>query len=114
MANDDDKKGPPEFGRRDMLKGALAGAATVGLSAADAASAQAATPVEALDVQPVNPYGGGPSTGLQFPPYYKPTPSVRSRNNYFPGSEALGAWSDRCPGAPLPARRASSETELPP
>ena len=27
---------------------------------------------------PKNPYGGGPSTGLQFPPYYQPTPSVKS------------------------------------
>lgn len=26
---------------------------------------------------PVNPYGGGPSKGLQFPPYYKPTPSAQ-------------------------------------
>ena len=25
-----------------------------------------------------------------FPPYFKPTPSVRSRNNYFPNSEKLG------------------------
>jgi hypothetical protein len=40
--------------------------------------------------EPKNPYGGGPSTGLQFPPYYKPTPSVRSRMNYFPGSETIG------------------------
>ena len=28
--------------------------------------------------QPTNPYGGKPGSGLQFPPYYKPTPSVRS------------------------------------
>ena len=40
---------------------------------------------------PVNPYGGGPGTGLQFPPYYQPTKSVRSRMNYFPGSETIGA-----------------------
>ena len=38
-----------------------------------------------------NPYGGGPGTGLTLPPYYKPTPSVKSRNQYFPGSEELGA-----------------------
>lgn len=37
-----------------------------------------------------NPYGGGPGTGLTLPPYYKPTPSVKSRNQYFPGSEELG------------------------
>jgi len=39
---------------------------------------------------PQNPYGGNPGSGLQFPPYYKPMPSVRSRNNYFPGRETLG------------------------
>jgi hypothetical protein len=32
---------------------------------------------------PVNPYGGKPSSGSQFPPYYTPTPSVRTRNNYY-------------------------------
>jgi hypothetical protein len=90
MATDDDSKIPPQnnLSRRDVLKVAIAGAAAVGLSAADATLAQAqATP--GAD-QPKNPYGGGPSTGLQFPPYYKPTPSVRSRMNYFPGSEPLG------------------------
>ena len=38
-----------------------------------------------------NPYGGGPGTGITLPPYFKPTPSVKSRNQYFPGSEELGA-----------------------
>jgi len=37
-----------------------------------------------------NPYGGGPSTGSTLPNYYRPTPSVKSRNNYFPLSEELG------------------------
>lgn len=37
-----------------------------------------------------NPYGGGPGTGITLPPYFKPTPSVKSRNQYFPGSEELG------------------------
>jgi len=32
---------------------------------------------------PENPYGGKPGSGLQFPPYYQPTPSVHSRNNYW-------------------------------
>jgi len=27
---------------------------------------------------------------MQFPTYYKPTSSVRGRNNYSPGSESLG------------------------
>lgn len=38
-----------------------------------------------------NPYGGGPGTGITLPPYFKPTPSVQSRNQYFPGTEQLGA-----------------------
>ena len=29
---------------------------------------------------PRNPYGGGPGTGITLPPYFKPTPSVQSRN----------------------------------
>jgi ribonuclease BN (tRNA processing enzyme) len=37
-----------------------------------------------------SPYGGGPGAGLTIPPYFKPTPSVKSRNNYFPNSEKLG------------------------
>ena len=37
-----------------------------------------------------SPYGGGPGAGLTIPPYFTPTPSVRSRNNYFPNSEKLG------------------------
>ncbi|MGB9514007.1 MAG: twin-arginine translocation signal domain-containing protein, partial [Candidatus Acidiferrum sp.] len=77
-----------DLSRRDMLKGAFAGAAAVGLTAVDPTSA--AQPPAGAD-EPKNPYGGGPSTGLQFPAYYKPTPSVRSRMNYFPGSEPIGA-----------------------
>ena len=60
-----------------------------------------------------NPYGGGPSTGLQFPPYYKPTPSVRSRNNYFPGSETLGPDEMRISfvgSCPFPPRRDQAGT----
>lgn len=32
---------------------------------------------------------GGPGAGLTMPDYFKPTPSVKSRNNYFPNSEKL-------------------------
>ena len=39
---------------------------------------------------PKNHYGGGPGTGSTLPPYYRPTPSMVSRNNYFPMSEELG------------------------
>src|SRR5271169_3423629 len=61
----------------------------------------------------VNPYGGGPGTGLQFPPYYKPTPSVRSRMNYFPGSEVLGKDEMRISfvgSCPFPPRRNQAGT----
>jgi hypothetical protein len=59
---------PSDLSRRDMLdmlKGASAGAAAVGLSAANPTQAEAQTG----PAMPVSPYGGGPSTGLQFPPY---------------------------------------------
>ena len=62
---------------------------------------------------PESPYGGGPSTGLQFPPYYQPTPSVRSRNNYFPGSETLGRDEMRISfvgSCPFPPRRDQAGT----
>src|SRR5271167_3384701 len=88
MTTDDNTNVPPQnnLGRRDMLKGAFAGAAAVGIAAADPTSAQA----QAGSDMPKSPYGGGPSTGLQFPPYYKPTKYVRSRNNYYPTSETIG------------------------
>ena len=38
--------------------------------------------------------GDTPSSGSQFPPYYTPTPSVRTRNNYFPSSESPRAGRD--------------------
>ena len=63
--------------------------------------------------QPINPYGGGPSTGLQFPPYYKPTLSVRTRMNYFPGSETLGEGEMRISfvgSCPFPPRRDQAGT----
>ncbi len=37
-----------------------------------------------------NPYGSPPGSGISLPPYYRPTPSVKNRNNYFPQSEPLG------------------------
>src|SRR5208282_5245102 len=88
MASNDDTKAPTQNGpnRRDMLKGVSVGAAAVALSAAAATPAEA----QAVSAMPESPYGGGPSTGLQFPPYYRPTKYVRSRNNYFPTSETIG------------------------
>jgi ribonuclease Z len=37
-----------------------------------------------------NAYGGPPGSGISLPPYYRPTPSVKNRNNYFPQGEPLG------------------------
>jgi ribonuclease Z len=62
---------------------------------------------------PKNPYGGKPGSGLQFPPYYKPTPSVRSRNNYFPNSEQLEKDEMRISfvgSCPFPPRRDQAGT----
>jgi ribonuclease Z len=42
------------------------------------------------DTAAANPYGSPPGTGITMPPYYRPTPSVRNRNTYFPQSEPLG------------------------
>ena len=110
MSTDEKVKDRPQSDvtRRDMLKGAIAGAAAVGISTVGPTSALA----ELGSDQPKNPYGGGPGTGLQFPAYYKPTASVRTRMNYFPGSEPLGADEMRIsfvgscpfpPGATRPA-----------
>jgi len=63
--------------------------------------------------QPANPYGGKPGSGLQFPEYYRPTPSVRSRLNYFPGSETLGEDEMRISfvgSCPFPPRREQAGT----
>lgn len=68
---------------------------------------------ENIKTVPVNPYGGGPSTGLQFPPYYKPTPSVRSRNVDFPYSETIGKDEMRVSfigSCPIPQRRDQAGT----
>lgn len=110
MATDENAKFPQtDLTRRNMLKGAGALAAAAGLSAVEPISAQAQANCE----PPVNPYGGGPSKGLQFPPYYQPTPSVRSRMNYFPGSEPLGKDEMRISfvgSCPFPPRRDQAGT----
>jgi len=111
MATDENTMTPeqPDLSRRNMLKGAGALAATVGLAAVEPISAQAQAGCE----PPVNPYGGGPSKGLQFPPYYQPTPSVRSRMNYFPGSEPIGKDEMRISfvgSCPFPPRRDQAGT----
>jgi len=62
---------------------------------------------------PKSPYGGGPGAGLTIPPYFTPTPSVKSRNNYFPNSEKLGPDEMRISfmgSTPFPPRRDQAGT----
>jgi ribonuclease Z len=62
-----------------------------------------------------NPYGGGPNTGITLPHYYRPTPSVRNTNTFFPGMEELGADEMRISfvgSSPLPPTRAQAGTSI--
>jgi len=62
-----------------------------------------------------NPYGGGPSTGITLPPYYRPTASMKSRNNFFPMSEELGADEMRITfvgSTPFPPRLNQAGTSI--
>src|SRR5271165_2223354 len=107
-----ENKEPNTMDRRDMLK--IFGAAAAGMAAGAVSPTQAAEAQPGAD-QPKNPYGGGPSTGLQFPPYYQPTKSVRSRMNYFPGSETLGPDEMRISfvgSCPYPVRRDQAGTAI--
>ena len=74
--------------RRDVLKGFAAttvAAVSAGMSAPALAADQASSATEVK-----NPYGAPPGSGISMPPYYRPTPSIKNRNNYFPQSEPLG------------------------
>jgi len=60
-----------------------------------------------------SPYGGGPGAGISLPPYFRPTPSVKSRANYFPNSEPLGPDEMRISfigSTPWPPRRDQAGT----
>lgn len=62
-----------------------------------------------------NPYGGKPGGGISLPPYYRPTPSVLSRANYFPGVEKLGKDEMRISfvgSCPFPPRRSQAGTAI--
>ena len=73
--------------RRDMVK--TMGVAAAGVAAGSVPLAAAAAQ-EDDKCQPKNPYGSPAGSGISMPPYYRPTPSVKNRNNYFPQSEELG------------------------
>ncbi len=74
------------FSRRHALKSM--GVVAAGLAAATPALAANA---KAEPGEEKNPYGSPPGSGISMPPYYKPTPSVKNRNNFFPQTEELGA-----------------------
>ena len=51
----------------------------------DSESRQAAQP--AGNANQKNPYGSPPGSGISMPAYYRPTPSIKNRNTFFPQSE---------------------------
>lgn len=60
-----------------------------------------------------NPYGGIPGGGITLPPYYRPTPSVRSTTTYFPTAEELGSDEMRISfvgTCPFPPRASQAAT----
>jgi ribonuclease Z len=62
---------------------------------------------------PSNPYGKRPGGGISLPDYYRPTPSIKNRNAYMPGTEILGEDEMRIsfPGStPWPPTREQSGT----
>jgi ribonuclease Z len=77
---------PMNIGRRNALTALASAASTTAMDAAlsTPAAAQATSSPES------NPYGSPPGSGISIPPYYRPTPSIRNRNNYFPQTEQLG------------------------
>jgi hypothetical protein len=89
--------------RRDAIKGfaKVAGAVAVGTASASQAAEPGDTPAAG---QPQNPYGGAPNTGITLPPYYRPTPSVKNANTFFPQAEELGGDEMRIPCVPEPER----------
>ena len=60
-----------------------------------------------------NPYGGVPNGGITLPPYYRPTEYIKNNNNYFPGTEPIGANEMRISflgSTPIPVTRAQAGT----
>ena len=99
--------------RRDILK-AIGASALAGGALAGAASEAKAEDGKAPPM-PESPYGGGPGEGLTIPPYYKPTPSCVSRNNYFPTAETLGPDEMRISfvgSCPFPPRLSQAGTSI--
>lgn len=85
----DNAKQDPLLSRRDSVKGFASVASAVAMGSA--LTSQAAEPQPSDPCEPKNPYDSPPGSGISMPPYYKPTPSVKNHNNYFPRAEELGA-----------------------
>jgi ribonuclease Z len=100
--------------RRDALKGLAVGATALTASTIGATSTtQAAEKADAT--MPKNPYGGKPGGGISLPPYYKPTPYVVNRANYFPSVEKIGKDEMRISfvgSCPMPPRRSQAGTAI--
>ena len=78
-------------------------------------SPKAAKPKGVSPTAPANPYGGGPNTGITLPPYYRPTPSVKNANTFFPGMEELGEDEMRISfvgSSPVPPTHAQAGTSI--
>ena len=89
------------------------GAAAAGMAAGSLPAAAGTENPVAPPVQ--NPYGGGPSTGISLPPYFKPTPNVVNAANYFPRTEKLGPKEMRISfvgSCPFPPRREQAGTSM--
>ena len=74
---------------------------------------KSAAPRSTNPTAPANPYGGVPSGGITLPPYYRPTPYLKSNNNYYPGMEPIGEDEMRVSfigSTPIPVTRAQAGT----
>lgn len=97
--------------RREVFK--TLGATAAGLVAGSVPPANADAGPTAAQLR--NPYGGGPNTGITLPPYYRPTPSVRNANTFFPGVEELGKDEMRISfvgSSPVPPTRSQAGTAI--
>lgn len=84
-----DKMKKINLDRREMLKSMGVAAAGMAAGALTSASAEAAEGQQDVPGEH-NAYGAPPGTGISMPPYYLPTPSVKNRNVYLPGTEPIG------------------------
>jgi ribonuclease Z len=113
LDNDVRVAGQPPVSRREVIKAAGV-AGTAAFLGGVAAPAQAQTVNGATgDCVVKNPYGGVPSGGITLPPYYRPTPYLKSNNVYYPGQEEIGPDEMRISfigSTPMPVTRSQAGT----